>query len=135
MIRIAVALLLRPDGLALLVRKRGSRIFIQPGGKIEPGERPEAALRRELHEELGLAIEPSALVPLGQGQADAANEPGHRVLADMFGLISATAPRIGAEIETDLWIDPLQPPDEIEIAPLSRHVVLPQARLLRLAAP
>jgi len=35
-----------------------------PGGKVEPGESPEAALVRELAEELGVAIDPSALEPL-----------------------------------------------------------------------
>jgi 8-oxo-dGTP diphosphatase len=34
-----------------------------PGGKVEPGEVPEAALARELHEELGIALDESALVP------------------------------------------------------------------------
>ena len=36
-----------------------------PGGKIEPGETPEAALVRELAEELAIAVEPDTLMPLG----------------------------------------------------------------------
>lgn len=34
-----------------------------PGGKIEPGETPEAALIRELHEELAINVEAACLAP------------------------------------------------------------------------
>lgn len=37
-IHIASALIVGPDGRTLLVRKRGTRAFQQPGGKIDPGE-------------------------------------------------------------------------------------------------
>ena len=39
-IRIAAALLIGPDGRTLLVRKRGTEAFMQPGGKIEAHEQP-----------------------------------------------------------------------------------------------
>lgn len=62
-IDVVVAVLVRPDGRCLLARRPEGRAMAGfwefPGGKIEPGETREAALARELEEELGIrAIEP-----------------------------------------------------------------------------
>ena len=70
-IRIAAALLIRGDGQTLLVRKRDTLAFMQPGGKIDAGEQPAEALVRELREELNLRIDPSEAVYLGQFSAPA----------------------------------------------------------------
>ncbi|OWV68155.1 DNA mismatch repair protein MutT [Rhizobium sp. R339] len=124
-IRISAALVLRDDGLALLVRKRGTLAFIQPGGKIELGETAEEALTRELCEEVGLVSTTAALAFLGRFEAPAANEPDHIVVADVFllhvgdGAVSATA-----EIEEIRWISPMEPGD-ILMAPLTEHHILP----------
>jgi len=42
-----------------------------PGGKLEPGEGPVAALVRELHEELAIVVAPEACVPIGFAAVEA----------------------------------------------------------------
>lgn len=76
---IAIACLFDEQGRVLVVRKRGTRFFMLPGGKAERGERPLDTLRRELHEELDLQLAEADFQPLGHFQAPAANEPGHQV--------------------------------------------------------
>lgn len=52
------ALILNPDGEVLLMRSHKWRdLYVIPGGHIELGERMEDALRREILEETGLAID------------------------------------------------------------------------------
>ena len=44
-------------GRLLVVRSRNKKAFYLPGGKIEPGETPSDAVRREVREELGIELE------------------------------------------------------------------------------
>jgi 8-oxo-dGTP diphosphatase len=59
-IEVAAAVILRPDGSFLMARRPAGKLYAGywefPGGKIEPGEAPAAAIARELHEELGIDI-------------------------------------------------------------------------------
>ena len=121
-IRIAAAIIADASGRLLLVRKRGTSAFMQPGGKIEPDEEPVDALVRELHEELGLLIEPGAASRLGLFSAQAANEPDCTVEAELFSLSIDSEPIPAAEIEEMIWLDP-DLANGIELAPLTRDVV------------
>jgi 8-oxo-dGTP pyrophosphatase MutT (NUDIX family) len=123
-IRIAAAILGRADGMTLLVRKRGTTAFMQPGGKIEPGEAPVRALCRELAEELGLSIDPMAPEYLGRYAAPAANEAGATVEAEIFHVEITAEVEPAAEIEEIIWVDPHMPVALI-LAPLTRDHVLP----------
>ncbi|MBA1192050.1 MAG: MutT/nudix family hydrolase [Pseudomonas sp.] len=133
LIRIAAAVLIDPDGRTLLVRKRGTQAFMQPGGKIDEGESARMALVRELHEELGLQVHAEAPVYLGRFQAAAANEPGCQVQAELFRVDTAERPQAAAEIEALAWVRADETPDLV-LAPLTREVILPLYRGL-LSAP
>ncbi|MCE8017893.1 NUDIX domain-containing protein [Halomonas sp. MCCC 1A17488] len=123
-LRIAAALILDDEGRMLLVRKRGTERFMQAGGKLEPGEPAETALRRELSEELGHP--PVALQPLGEYSAPAANEPGCQVHAWLF--LVTMPPRIApaAEIAELHWVTPREA-QRLPLAALTRDHVLPLA--------
>ncbi|MET4130127.1 8-oxo-dGTP diphosphatase MutT [Roseovarius sp. MBR-6] len=67
-ILVSAVALIDVDGRVLLAQrpmgKSMAGLWEFPGGKVEPGETPEAALIRELHEELGIGTWASCLAPL-----------------------------------------------------------------------
>ena len=64
---VAACALIDADGRVLLAKRPQGRpmagLWEFPGGKVEPGETPEAALIRELEEELAIRVAPSCLAP------------------------------------------------------------------------
>src|ERR1700678_3466213 len=65
---VVAAALLDADGRVLIAQRPQGKslagLWEFPGGKVDPGERPEAALIRELDEELGIKVEEPCLAPL-----------------------------------------------------------------------
>ncbi len=65
---VSAVALIDADGRVLLAQRPPGKslagLWEFPGGKVEPGESPEAALIRELHEELGIETWQSCLAPL-----------------------------------------------------------------------
>ena len=61
-VNVAVGVLIRADGQFLLTSRPPGKVYEGywefPGGKLEAGETVEQALRRELHEEIGITIGP-----------------------------------------------------------------------------
>jgi 8-oxo-dGTP diphosphatase len=68
LVLVAAVALIDPDGRVLLAQRPEGKsmagLWEFPGGKVESGETPEAALIRELHEELGIDTWQSCLAPL-----------------------------------------------------------------------
>lgn len=127
-LHIVIACLYDRNGRVLVVRKRGTRYFMLPGGKVEGAETPLATLARELHEELGMHIEAEAFDGLGEFEAPAANEPGHWVMAKAFIAPLQQTVEPLAEIEELAWLDPHAPTPGYPLAPLLREQLLPKLR-------
>jgi 8-oxo-dGTP diphosphatase len=72
---IAAAWVLVRDRRVLVVRARDADAFYLPGGKPEPGESFAEAAAREVAEEVGMVVDPAALVSFADFVAPAHNRP------------------------------------------------------------
>lgn len=125
-ISIVAAVIRDEAGQMLVVRKRGTDVFMQPGGKSEPGEEDIAALARELNEELGCRLVPETTRALGRFGSVAANEPGWRVEANVYAVEVEGSIEPQAEIAEMRWIGPTAA-SHLVLAPLIRDHILPLA--------
>ncbi len=100
------------DGRLLLQQrppgKRHAGLWEFPGGKVDPGETPEAALVREIEEELGLGLDLGALRPL-----TFASEPGEQdgrapIVLLLFGCSRWQGTAEGREGQSFGWFTPAE---------------------------
>ncbi|MGA9138053.1 MAG: (deoxy)nucleoside triphosphate pyrophosphohydrolase [Methylovirgula sp.] len=68
LVLVVAAALIDADDRVLIARRPEGKplagLWEFPGGKVDPGERPETALIRELAEELGIEVEEACVAPL-----------------------------------------------------------------------
>ena len=125
---VTAAFCLVRDGQVLTVRKAGSKRFMLPGGKIDPGETAREAAVREVREEVGLDVS-THRDGLGRFHDVAANEPGAWVDATVFvaHLDAGDHPAPLAEIAEQSWLG-VHGELPADLAPLLRNHVIPALR-------
>jgi 8-oxo-dGTP diphosphatase len=121
-LRVIAAAVLDPRGLMLVSKRAAPDVFYLPGGKPEPDEAPLDCLRRELTEELGVAIE--AAEPFAEVRAPAALE-GVEMWMTVFLARLTGVPAPAAEIAALRWW-PESP--ALGLAPAVRDCVIPRLR-------
>jgi len=123
---VAVALI-DPDGRALLAQRPAGKslagLWEFPGGKVEPGETPEAALIRELREELAIDTWASCLAPLTFASH---SYPDFHLLMPLFACRRWQGIARPCEGQTLAWVRPNalrdypMPPADLPLIPILR---------------
>jgi 8-oxo-dGTP diphosphatase len=126
-ILVSAVALIDPDGRVLLAQRPEGKslagLWEFPGGKVEPGETPEAALIRELREELGIDTWKSCLAPLTF--ASHSYEDFH-LLMPLFACRKWQGVAQGREGQTLAWVRPEKlrdfpmPPADLPLIPILR---------------
>lgn len=102
-IHVAAAVIRGADGRILIARRADTQhqggLWEFPGGKVEPGETVEAALARELQEELNIAVTQAR--PLIKVQHD---YPDKQVLLDVWEVSAFTGEPHGVEGQPLAWV-------------------------------
>lgn len=125
---VSAVALIDPDGRVLLAQRPEGKsmagLWEFPGGKIEAGETPEAALVRELQEELGIDTWASCLAPLTF--ASHSYETFH-LLMPLFACRKWEGIPQAKEGQTLKWVRPQDlrdypmPPADIPLIPILRY--------------
>ena len=124
---VSAAALIDPEGRVLLAQRPPGKsmagLWEFPGGKLNPGETPEAALIRELQEELGIDTWTSCLAPLTF--ASHTYETFH-LLMPLFACRRWNGIATPREGQTLAWVRPAalrdypMPPADLPLIPILR---------------
>ena len=124
---VSAVALIDPDSRVLLAQRPEGKsmagLWEFPGGKVEPGETPEAALIRELREELGIETWQSCLAPLTF--ASHSYDDFH-LLMPLFACRKWEGTPQSFENQTLKWVRPQQmkeypmPPADVPLIPILR---------------
>ena len=105
---VAACALVDADGRVLLAQRPAGKelggLWEFPGGKLKAGETPEAALVRELAEELGIDVAPSCLSPFAF--ASEARSGGLHLLMPLYLCRKWTGTPRPAEGQSLAWVRP-----------------------------
>jgi 8-oxo-dGTP diphosphatase len=117
--------LIDPDGRVLIAQRPEGKsmagLWEFPGGKIEPGERPEETLIRELKEELGIDVKEECLAPLTFASH---SYEDFALLMPLFVCRRWTGVPTGREGQALKWVSPLRlrdvpmPPADAPLIPM-----------------
>jgi 8-oxo-dGTP diphosphatase len=127
---VVAAALIDADGRVLLARRPPGKamagLWEFPGGKVGPDETPEAALVREIAEELGLDLAHACLAPLAFASH---RYPDFHLLMPLFAARNwqgTPVPREGQELA---WVRPLKmsdypmPPADLPLVAMLRDLL------------
>ena len=124
---VSAVALIDPDGRVLLAQRPEGKslagLWEFPGGKVEPGETPEAALIRELKEELDIDTWSSCLAPLTFASH---SYPEFHLLMPLFACRRWQGTVRGTEGQKLAWVKPNQlrdypmPPADLPLIPILR---------------
>ena len=127
---VSAVALIDVDGRILLAQRPEGKsmagLWEFPGGKVEPGETPEAALIRELEEELGIGTWESCLAPLTFASH---TYDGFHLLMPLFVCRKWTGIPHSRENQTLKWVraqelkDYPMPPADVPLIPILRDLL------------
>jgi 8-oxo-dGTP diphosphatase len=124
---VAAVALIDADGRVLIAQRPEGKsmagLWEFPGGKVEAGETPEAALIRELHEELGIDTWASCLAPLSFASH---SYPDFHLLMPLFACRRWQGTPHPREGQSLAWVEPRRlrdypmPPADVPLIPVLR---------------
>lgn len=112
----------------LMTRAKSKDFFIAPGGKVKSGESVQAALKRELKEELDIEVDVGDLEEFGTFYAPAAEDEDKYLQMDVF-LVNKWSSKIlpAGEVEEILWVNSSLTPNT-KVGSIFNHDVLPKLK-------